>query len=154
LDLPSQPLFGISVLYVEDDADAREVMALVLEHLGAVVRPAGTADEALASFVANPAMVVLADIAMPDHDGFWLLREVAGDEMPPVPFIAFTGLCGARDREEVLAAGFVDYLLKPVENDVLIDAVRTAVGKAADRPATRLIAARSTVEGGEARAGG
>jgi CheY-like chemotaxis protein len=138
LVLPSQPLAGIAVLYVEDDADAREVMALVLERFGAAVQPAATADEALALFVANPTTIVLADIVMPGHDGFWLLREVAGGGMPPVPFIAFTGLCGERDREEVLAAGFVDYLLKPVENEVLVDAIRNA--GAARRPTVQRIA--------------
>ena len=128
MNLPIQPLAGISVLYVEDDPDAREVMGLVLERFGAIVQPAATADEALALFVDNPPMVVLADIAMPGRDGLWLLREVrGGNATPPVPFIAFTGLSRVRDRDEVLAAGFVEYLLKPTENEVLVQAIQNAV---------------------------
>ena len=118
----------MSVLYIEDDADVREVMALWLERFGALVQQAATAEEALALFLNSPPGVVLADIAMPGKDGLWLLDEVrARTGTATVPFIAFTGLTGARDRAEVLAAGFIEYLVKPTEQDVLVDAILRAV---------------------------
>jgi CheY-like chemotaxis protein len=124
MDLAARPLAGVSVLYVEDDDDVREVMAMVLERFGAIVRPVATATEALALFLGDPPAVVLADIAMPGHDGFWLLREVrARRDAPAVPFIAFTALARERDRAQVLTAGFVEYLAKPAEPEVLVDAI-------------------------------
>lgn len=118
----------MSVLYVEDDADLREVMALWLERCGAVVQQATTAEEALALFLDSPPSVVLSDIAMPGKDGLWLLNQVrARTGSASVPFIAFTGRTRAPDRAEVLAAGFIEYLVKPTEQDVVVGAILKAV---------------------------
>ena len=101
---------------------------MVLERFGATVRQAATADDALASFLECPPSVVLADIAMPRKDGLWLLGEVrARVATTTVPFIAFTALARQRDRAEILGAGFVEYLLKPTEPEVLVEAIRKAV---------------------------
>ena len=130
MDQVTQPLAGITVLYVEDDADVREVVGLWLERYGAVVQKAATADEALAMFLDAPPAVVLADIAMPGKDGLWLLSEVrARLGTITAPFIAFTGLALGRDRAEVLTAGFVDYLLKPTDSDIVVDAILTALDR-------------------------
>src|SRR6185369_9222053 len=69
-------LEGVRVLVVEDDADARSALRVVLELAGAETRVAGSADEAMAAMRADPADVVLSDIAMPDQDGYALVAKL------------------------------------------------------------------------------
>ncbi len=72
----AEPLAGISVLVVDDDDDARELTEIALRQVGTTVRSASSAMEALELIKAAIPAVVVADMAMPQHDGTWLLREV------------------------------------------------------------------------------
>ena len=67
-------LVGIRVLVVEDHDDSRDLLEQVLQHVGALVVATRSADEALIHL--GDVDVVVTDIAMPGHDGFWLLLEV------------------------------------------------------------------------------
>ena len=127
MNLSAQPLAGVSVLYVEDDSDVREVITMALERYGATVRQVSTAAEALAVFLDSPPAVVVADVALPVNDGIWLLEQVRSRTATRVPFIAFTALALQRDRDSILAAGFADYVVKPIEAEVLVDAIARAL---------------------------
>ena len=63
-------LQGISVLVVDDDADSREVISAALEEAGAVVIVATSAAEALDRLQQHPVDLLLADIVMPEEDGY------------------------------------------------------------------------------------
>jgi signal transduction histidine kinase len=100
---------GLSVLVVDDDADARETIAVVLGQRGARVETAGSVQEALAAIDRARPDVLLSDIGMPGEDGYALIRRVRA--LPPerggcVPAAALTAYAGAADRARVLAAGF------------------------------------------------
>jgi CheY-like chemotaxis protein len=71
-----QPLAGLSVLAVDDEADARELIATVLEQAGARAITASTAEEALEALLLNRFDVLLSDIGIPGADGYSLIRRV------------------------------------------------------------------------------
>lgn len=108
---PHHPLGGIRVVLVEDDADTLEVLAHVLRHHGAAVTTAATAEDALLALEA--ADVVVTDVAMPGHDGVWLLEQVNRGGRP-VPVIAISGF-SERQFERLAGAPFARKFLKPVD---------------------------------------
>ncbi len=115
-------LGGLRVLVVDDDRDARELAALILEECGASVRVASSVEEALAGFGAEPPDVLLADISMPDRDGLDLIRAVRA--LPPergrnVPAAAMTAYARAEDRQRILDAGYWMHLAKPIDPNEL-----------------------------------
>jgi CheY-like chemotaxis protein len=114
-DLPD--LRGVVALVVDDDADAREIFAASLTHVGAEVQTAASARQALTILEARVPDVVVTDMSMPGEDGLWLLNAIKSQspEAARVPVVAVTGhrhLYGDRD---MLAAGFERYMMKPVD---------------------------------------
>ena len=119
-------LRGLKILLVDDDAGLREAVAALLGETGAVVRSAGSAEEALATLTEFAPDILLSDIAMPGEDGYSLIRRVralGAEQGGNVPAIALTALAGENDRQRVLAAGFQGYLSKPVDLDHLAEAL-------------------------------
>jgi CheY-like chemotaxis protein len=95
----------------------------VLQHLGALVVTSRSADEALVHL--GEVDVVVTDIAMPGHDGFWLLHEVRRRERP-VPVIAVSGYSDLQERA-LREAAFAMVLRKPIDPWVLCREVAAAV---------------------------
>jgi signal transduction histidine kinase len=119
-------LDGLRVLFVDDEADARELLAHVLGDAGAEVRVAASAPEALAMLERERFDVLVSDIGMPGEDGYSLMRKVtaaaaAGVRMPPG--IALTAFSSAQDRERALASGFKTHLSKPLDAHALLSFV-------------------------------
>src|SRR5262245_62371432 len=95
------PLSDICLLIVDDNPDVRAVLQTGFEDLGAVVVTAESADEAVFLFQRLRPQVVLTDIAMPAHDGFWLLRQLRTLELTQpsrTPVMAMTALASAAVR--------------------------------------------------------
>jgi signal transduction histidine kinase len=112
--LPS--LEGVRVLLVEDDADARTLVATVLQRRGARVITAATATEAFDELGREVPDVLLSDIAMPDIDGYELIHRVrATVDWAHLPAAALTAFVTASDRGKALIAGFDTHVPKPVE---------------------------------------
>jgi PAS domain S-box-containing protein len=119
-------LSGLSVLVVDDEEDARRVVATVLAQSGAEVVTTCSAREALRRFADRRPDVLVTDLAMPEVDGYALLRtlrSLEGGAGRRVPAIALTALASAEDRRRVEAAGFELHLTKPVEPDEIVAAV-------------------------------
>jgi hypothetical protein len=119
-------LAGIQVLIVEDDDDARALVAKVLEGRGALVEAASSAREALDVLAKERIDVLLSDIEMPGTDGYQLIRELR--LRPPqqggsVPAAALTAYARTEDRLRALRAGFQMHLPKPVQPAELITVV-------------------------------
>jgi CheY-like chemotaxis protein len=116
------PLDGVRVLVVDDDATAREMVRAALEHCGALVASAASAREARRELTAAFCDVLLIDIAMPDEDGYTLIRDlrISGVVQPAV---ALTAQARDVDRRHALEAGFDLHLTKPVEARALAQAV-------------------------------
>ena len=118
-------LIGLCVLVVDDEPDAREIMAAALEASGARVEVACSARDAFEILERTPIDVLLSDIAMPDEDGFALIRRVRASvagKFSDVPAAAVTAFTGPDDRARALAAGFQVHLAKPLQP---VDLVRT-----------------------------
>jgi CheY-like chemotaxis protein len=118
-------LDGVRVLLVEDTDDTRELLAFALEHCAAVVTTAASATEALESFQRDRPQILVTDLAMPYHDGYWLLRQVRA--LAPgtaVPAVALTAFTERYSKDQVLAAGFDAFIPKPIDPTDLCRALR------------------------------
>jgi len=115
-------LHGIHVLLVEDDPDARQLARRILVDAGAQVTEAANAHEALQAVQTDGPNVLVSDIGMAGQDGYELLREIRAAGLGPerLPAIALTAFARAQDRNEALAAGFQDYLVKPFDAQSLV----------------------------------
>ena len=125
----STRLDGVRVLVVDDHADGRELVSMVLQRCGADTRVAASAAEALEQFARGPVDVLVTDLGMPGADGFDLLRRVralAGGAA--VRAVALTAFAAADDRDRVLAAGFQMHLAKPIDPRGLVAAVALVLG--------------------------
>jgi CheY-like chemotaxis protein len=111
---PVHRLDGITVLVVDDQPEACEAVRQVLEHYGALVSTATSGAEALSVLPELRPDVLLADLAMPEIDGYDLIKQVrrlsAGAVLPAV---ALTALVGSA-RDTALQAGFEMYESKPI----------------------------------------
>ena len=131
-------LAGLSVMIVDDELDAREVLVAVLELRGAEVIVASSAAEALEALAnaTNGSMpdVLVSDIGMPGEDGFYLISKVRAmepDRGGNIPAIALTSYARAEDRTRVLAAGYQRHIAKPVEPSSLAMAVASLARRTA-----------------------
>jgi chemotaxis methyl-accepting protein methylase/signal transduction histidine kinase len=121
-------LVGLQILVVDDDDNILELMQYLLEDLGAEVALVSSAKEAIAALVASPGKyhVLLADIGMPDENGFDLIRQVrllSVEEGGQIPAAAITAYVSDRDRQMAIAAGFQMHIAKPVELEQLVAAI-------------------------------
>ncbi|HWL95305.1 MAG TPA: PAS domain S-box protein [Phycisphaerae bacterium] len=124
----SPVLRGISVLVVDDEPDAREVMRKLLEECEATVTAVSSGQEALDYLENNRPHVVLSDIGMPVQDGFDFLREVRRRGLKS-PAIAVTAFARSEDRLKALRCGYQMHLAKPLEPAELIAAVASLAGR-------------------------
>src|SRR5882724_3857798 len=121
---------GITAMVVDDDRDCAGAMAKFLELHGAVVETADRGAEALLILREREFDVVLTDIALPQVDGFALLKAIRADEEQAgrghhVRVIAVSGYAREADRKKVAEAGFELMLTKPVDPRELVLAVRS-----------------------------
>jgi signal transduction histidine kinase/CheY-like chemotaxis protein len=117
------PLTGIHVLAVDDEPDALALVCEVLEAAGARVTTAQSAAEGLARLDSEPADVVVADLGMPNTDGFSFIEQVRRHPRPQVrevPAAALTAYARSEDRMKALRAGFQIHLAKPVDPAELV----------------------------------
>jgi PAS domain S-box-containing protein len=129
--VPQQDLSGVRVLVVDDEPDARELVSWVLDEQHASVRVAESAAAAFDLFRREVPTVVVSDIAMPQEDGYSLIRKVRS--LPPdrggsIPAIALTALALEKDRDRALGAGFQRHLAKPVDPETLVSCVAELAG--------------------------
>ncbi len=116
-------LAAVHVLVVDDQADSREMLAMLLEQHGATVVQRDSAESALAFLGDAPVDVMIADIAMPGIDGYELLQRLrAGGNHTPA--IALTAFAHADDQRRALECGYDHYLAKPVDAASLVRTVR------------------------------
>jgi PAS domain S-box-containing protein len=122
-------LASLQVLVVDDEPDARDLLRVVLQAQGAEVIVAESAGEALLVLQERQIDVLLADIGMPDQDGYSLIQAVRAREPGQrnrIPAIAVTAYAGARERARALEAGYGWHLAKPVDPEQLVALVAEA----------------------------
>ena len=128
---PAPPLLNVApgrrarVLVVEDNLVNQEVARAMLTELGCSIEVASNGREALAALRDGSFDLVLMDCQMPEMDGFEAVRRFRataghGYATPAdAPIVALTANALAGDAERCIAAGFDDYLAKPVRRDQL-----------------------------------
>ena len=118
-------LNGLRVLVVDDHADGREIAERILRDSGAEVASAGDAESAMGLVGARRFDVLVCDIALPDRDGYQLLRDVR-HVLPLVPAIALTAFAGGETEARAKEEGYLTFLTRPVDPARLVDAVANA----------------------------
>lgn len=113
------------IAVVEDNPDNRLLVHVILEPSYEVVEYE-TGMEALEALQKQKPDLVLLDISLPEMDGTEVLRRIRADErLRGLPVIALTAHAMAGDREKYLAAGFNDYVTKPIVDEMLLlDAIK------------------------------
>lgn len=112
-------LRGATILLVEDDEDARNMLAAVLLGAHATVETAANAREALSLYDTVQPDLIVSDIGMPDMDGYELIAELRRREKAEgragAPAVALTAYARVQDRMRTLTSGFQMHVAKPVE---------------------------------------
>jgi signal transduction histidine kinase/CheY-like chemotaxis protein len=145
---PPTLLEGLSVLVVDDEEQARQVVAAQLEEHGAVVLTATSVSQALDVLQREHVDVLLSDIAMPDEDGYALIRKVRGLHPAPIasiPAAALTAFARNEDRLKALRAGFQVHLAKPIDAHSLVTAVARLGDKLLERRSVRALTLKEPV---------
>ncbi|HEY9909875.1 MAG TPA: ATP-binding protein, partial [Thermosynechococcaceae cyanobacterium] len=136
------PLAGVQILLVDDELDTREFQAFVLEQSGAIVTAVASGAEALQALEQLSPDVLVSDIGMPGLDGYMLLQQIRtreasrsnshpldpGATMPvfskaELPAIALTAYAAEIDQQRALQVGFQRHITKPIEPEVLVQAI-------------------------------
>ena len=128
---PPVRLDGVHVLVVDDEADARRVMVMVLERVGAVVVAAGSVPAALEALATARTDVLVSDLGMPEQDGFDLIRQLRDDghDARDLPAVALTAFVQKDDAHLALLAGFQVHLPKPIDPHDLTSVIARLAGR-------------------------
>ena len=117
-----------NVLYVEDDADTRELMALLLETEGYQVVLAENCEEALLLARVMRFDLIIMDNWMPGGSGVELCTKLREFD-PATPVIFYSGAAYEHDKHEAYASGAQAYLTKPTDNDMLLETIARVIGE-------------------------
>jgi signal transduction histidine kinase/CheY-like chemotaxis protein len=134
----SQPLIGAtvapyagrprSIVIVEDNDDARDMLQQVLTMQGHVVSESASGEAGVALVLEMQPDLAIVDIGLPDIDGYEVARRVRTQSKRRVALIALTGYGQPEDVRRAEAAGFDVHLVKPVTVDRLDDAIASVAG--------------------------
>jgi signal transduction histidine kinase/ActR/RegA family two-component response regulator len=126
---------GQRILVVDDDAATRELLTQLFERTGASVETAASARLALSTITRTPPNLLIADIGMPNEDGYALMRRVRAlpGQLRTVPAIALSAYTRAEDREAARDAGFTRFIAKPATPQLIlrtVDELLTSINRA------------------------
>ena len=114
------------VLVVDDNTDAADSLAMLLQVRGDEVRVAYDGEEALFAEQEFKPDVLLLDIGMPKLSGYDVARRVRDARGPDVFIVAITGWGQEEDRQRAREAGFDHHFTKPVDYAVLLELIDKA----------------------------
>jgi signal transduction histidine kinase/CheY-like chemotaxis protein len=128
------PALTSRVIVVDDNRDAADTLSMALRQHGAEVQTAYCAEDALGALAPDVDTAVIADLGMPEVDGFELARRIRSSPCHSrVRLIALSGWGQVEDRARAEAAGFDCHFTKPADIEDLIAAVSPSVRTAASR---------------------
>jgi DNA-binding response OmpR family regulator len=113
----------MTVLFVEDHADTRGVIGILLNRCGCQTVTAKGAADALERLDSMKFDILISDLNLPDGDGIDLVAKAKAKQ--PIKAIALTGRATAEERSAGLAAGFDFYLTKPIDFHELREAIKS-----------------------------
>ena len=133
LQAPFRAPAGTSLLVVDDDAFIARLLEIELSAAGYDVRTAGSGDRALELAFERCPDLIVADVMMPNMDGFELTRQLRMDERTAgTKVILLTARGLSADRLEGFAVGADDYVIKPFDTPDLV----ARIGELLARPRT------------------
>ncbi len=115
-------LDGLRILIVDDDAEAVELMRHLLEHRGAQVNVATSADRALNELAVLHPHLLISDLGMPEVDGIELIHQVRERQIA-VPAIAVTAYARREDAARAIDAGYQAHVAKPIDWAQLLETI-------------------------------
>ncbi|MBA7679540.1 Phosphate regulon transcriptional regulatory protein PhoB [subsurface metagenome] len=119
-----------TILIIEDEADILNFASRVLELEGYHVLQAKDSDEGLRLVRESQVALVLLDLRLPGHDGWWVLDQMKKEpELSAILVIVFTVSAAVSQRDRALSMGAVDYLVKPLSATSLHKAAARALGR-------------------------
>ncbi len=120
-----QSLGGLQVIVVDDNADSRDLIICILKDYGAQVMAAASALETLSLLEQFKPNILIIDIAMPEIDGYSLIRMIRSLNHPlnAIPAIAITAYDTLEISTLVLKFGFQSYLIKPFTPEDLVQEI-------------------------------
>lgn len=119
-------LNNLQILLVDDEADALEFQAFLLEQSGAKVVAVASSSEALQVLDQFIPDVLISDIGMAEMDGYMLIQHIRSrppDRGGTIPAIALTAYARDFDQQKAFQSGFQAHITKPVEPDILIKTI-------------------------------
>ncbi|MGB9179891.1 MAG: ATP-binding protein [Pyrinomonadaceae bacterium] len=125
-------LNDIRVLLVDDDADTLAMLDRLIAQCGAEIITARSAAEALSIIESSKVDVIVSDIAMPEEDGYTLIRKVREMEQKRggrLPAVALTAYAMTEDRLRALSSGFQAHVSKPIEPNELLMVLASLVDR-------------------------
>lgn len=109
------------VLVIEDNPYSLDLMVYVLQAYGYVAIVARDGGEGIERALADKPDLILCDIQLPVQDGYEVAQRLKAEPATAaIPLIAVTAMAMVGDREKVLAAGFDDYITKPIQPENFI----------------------------------
>ena len=117
---------GSKILMVDDSPDNLQLLTAVLKRGGLVPRPVTSGRQAIKAAEADPPDLVLLDIRMPEMSGVEVCQRFKQDKrLRGIPVIFISGLQGSDDKVEGFRAGGVDFVSKPIEEEVVLARIKT-----------------------------
>ena len=125
------PAGGRAVLLIEDNVDACDTLGHLLTMEGHTVATAYDGAAGLARALQERFDVIVCDIGLPGLDGYEVVRRLRGATGAACPYaVALSGYCQAEDRTRALAAGFDQYVVKPIQPEALLAIIGATASRA------------------------
>lgn len=119
---------GYRILIIEDDFASLELYSCLLKSFGYTILLAGNGEQGLALARRTRPDLILCDVKLPKMSGVEVVRQLKSEPtLAQIPIVAVTAYAMFGDRERLLAAGFDDYLPKPIEAESFVDHVRDII---------------------------
>jgi signal transduction histidine kinase len=128
----SDILKGLRILVVDDEADSRELITAILSRCGSEVKCSESAASAIDDVRSWKPDLLVSDIGMPNEDGYSLigkLRRLKSKKVREIPAVAVTAYATVEDRTRALSSGFQLHVPKPIDPEVLVRSLASAVGR-------------------------
>ncbi|MBV8099295.1 MAG: response regulator, partial [Verrucomicrobia bacterium] len=120
------------VFVVDDDVSVREALSSLIRSAGLTVKTFASASESLRGLEREQPGCLVLDIQLPDINGFELQRRLATDHIQ-IPIIFLTGHGDIPMSVRAIKAGAVEFLTKPVDDEYLLETIRTAIARGSKR---------------------
>jgi signal transduction histidine kinase/DNA-binding response OmpR family regulator len=128
----SRILDGLRILVVDDEADSRELITAILTGCGGEINCCESVAEAMKAIRDWKPDLLVSDIGMPNEDGYSLIKKVRSlrsKRAKQLPAVALTAYATKEDKARALSTGFQMHVAKPIEPEILVMSIASAIGR-------------------------